>query len=87
MSRPLLNVAAPILGMAVLGALLGLCWRDPVWFYVMVPVLLAFSGFASGYGCKGETFGQAAANAAAVLLLTGVLSAFVFLFWHTPANF
>lgn len=39
---------------------------------------------ASGYGCKGETFEQAATNAAAVLFLTGVLSAFVFLFWHAP---
>ena len=87
MSRPLLNVAAPILGMAVLGALLGLCWKDPLWFYVAVPVMLAFSGFASGYGCKGESFEQATANAAAVLFLTGVLSAFVFLFWHAPTNF
>nr|DAV12657.1 MAG TPA: hypothetical protein [Caudoviricetes sp.] len=87
MSRPLLNVAAPILGMAALGALLWLCWRDPLWFFVMVPVLLAFSGFASGYGCKGETFGQASANAAAVLFLTGVLSALVFLFMVAPETF
>ncbi len=87
MSRPLLNVAAPILGMAVLGALLGLCWRDPRWFCVMVPVLLAFSGFASGYGCKGETFEQASANAAAVLFLTGVLSALIFLFTVAPETF
>ena len=87
MSRPLLNVAAPILGMAVLGALLGLCWRDPLWFFVTVPVLLAFSGFATGYGYKGESFGQASANAAAVLFLTGVLSAIIFLFWHAPEAF
>ncbi|USN15711.1 hypothetical protein BABAJAGA_00710 [Brevundimonas phage vB_BgoS-BabaJaga] len=87
MSRPLVNVAAPILGMAVLGALLGLCWRDPLWFFVMVPVLLAFSGFASGYGCKGETFEQASANAAAVLFLTGVLSALIFLFTVAPETF
>lgn len=87
MSRPLLNVVAPILAMGVLGALLGLCWRDPLWFYVAVPVLLALSGFASGYGCKGETFEQASANAAAVLFLTGVLSALVFLFWHAPEAF
>lgn len=87
MSRPLLNVVAPILAMGVLGALLGLCWRDSLWFYVMVPVLLAFSGFASGYGCKGETFEQASANAAAVLFLTGVLSAIIFLFWHAPEAF
>ncbi len=87
MSRPLLNVVAPILAMGVLGALLGLCWRDPLWFYVAVPVLLAFSGFASGYGCKGESLGQATANAAAVLFLTGVLSALVFLFMVAPETF
>ncbi len=87
MSRPILNVAAPILGVAVLGALLRLCWRDPLWFYVTVPFLLAFFGFSTGYGCKGETFEQAATNAAAVLFLTGVLSAFVFLFWHAPETF
>jgi hypothetical protein len=87
MTRPWLNVAAPIIGMAVLGALLGLCWRDPLWFYVAVPVLLAFSGFASGYGCKGETFEQASANAAAVLFLTGVLSALAFLFISAPETF
>lgn len=87
MSRPILNVAAPIIGMGLLGGLLGLCWRDPLWFYVMVPVLLAFSGFASGYGCKGETFEQAGVNAAAVLLLTGVLSALAFLFISAPKVF
>ena len=41
---------------------------------------------ASGYGCKGETFGQASANAAAVLFLTGVLSAMAFLFTVAPAT-
>lgn len=87
MSRPLLNVAAPILAMGVLGALLGLCGRDPLWFFVTVPVLLAFSGFASGYGYKGESLGQATANAAAVLFLTGVLSALVFLFMVAPETF
>lgn len=87
MSRPLVNVAAPILGMGVLGALLGLCWRDPLWFFVMVPVLLAFSGFATGYGCKGESLEQATANAAAVLFLTGVLSALIFLFTVAPETF
>lgn len=44
------------------------------------------SGEPVAYGCKGETFGQASANAAAVLFLTGVLSAMAFLFTVAPAT-
>lgn len=79
MSRAILNVAAPILVMAVLGALLGLCWRDPVWFYVALPVTLGASGFASAYGYKGWPARRAFEAAAFVAAVTGVISLLLFL--------
>jgi len=84
MTRPMLNVVAPIVGMAILGGLLGLCWKDPRWTLLALPFVVGFFQFSTSYGSKGMDAADAAKSALCVACLVAVACALIFLFNIAP---
>lgn len=72
------NSVLPIIVMAVLGALLGLCWRDPRWAFLALPIALPLFGFSTDYGFRGQDATVAAKSALRVGVILSVVSAVLF---------